>query len=34
MKKQPFYGFCGVGPNGYENWFNSVEEMAATYIQY
>lgn len=31
--EQPIYGFQGVGPNGYENWFTSVEEMAATYLQ-
>jgi thioesterase domain-containing protein len=22
-----------MGPNGYEDWFESIEEMAATYIQ-
>jgi hypothetical protein len=27
------YGFQGMGPNGYEDWFESIEEMAATYIQ-
>ncbi|MEZ7503926.1 amino acid adenylation domain-containing protein [Flavobacterium sp. Arc2] len=30
---QPIYGFQGIGPNGYENWFESVEAMAATYIK-
>jgi amino acid adenylation domain-containing protein len=29
---QPVYGFQGIGPNGYENWFESIEEMAAKYI--
>ena len=31
-KDQPVYGFQGIGPNGYENWFESIEDMAATYI--
>ncbi|AWG22183.1 hypothetical protein FFWV33_12000 [Flavobacterium faecale] len=31
---QPVYGFQGIGPNGYDNWFQSVEEMAAKYIEY
>jgi hypothetical protein len=30
-KEQPVYGFQGMGPNGYEDWFESIEEMAATY---
>ena len=29
---QPVYGFQGIGPNGYDNWFKSIEEMAACYI--
>ena len=29
---QPIYGFQGIGPNGYENWFESIEAMAACYI--
>ncbi len=31
-KEQPVYGFQGIGPNGYENWFESIEAMAACYI--
>jgi len=30
---QPVYGFQGIGPNGYDNWFKSIEEMAACYIE-
>lgn len=30
---QPIYGFQGIGPNGFENWFQSIEEMAARYIK-
>lgn len=30
---QPIYGFQGKGPNGYENWFESIESMAAQYIK-
>jgi thioesterase domain-containing protein/acyl carrier protein len=29
---QPVYGFQGIGPNGYDNWFESIEAMAARYI--
>ena len=29
---QPIYGFQGFGPNGFDNWFNSIEAMAACYI--
>ncbi|WP_281337148.1 non-ribosomal peptide synthetase [Flavobacterium eburneipallidum] len=29
---QPVYGFQGIGPNGYDNWFESIEAMAACYI--
>lgn len=28
---QPVYGFQGIGPDGFENWFESIEEMAACY---
>ena len=31
--EQPVYGIQGIGPNGYENWFESIEEMAASYIE-
>ena len=30
---QPVYGFQGIGPNGYDNWFESIEDMAACYIE-
>lgn len=30
---QPVYAFQGVGPNGYDNWFESIEDMAARYIE-
>ena len=29
---QPVYAIQGVGPNGYDNWFESIEAMAKTYI--
>jgi amino acid adenylation domain-containing protein len=29
---QPIYGFQGIGPDGYDNWFESIEAMAACYI--
>lgn len=29
---QPFYGLQGVGPKGYDDWYESVEAMAAHYI--
>ena len=29
---QPFYGIQGVGSKGYDNWYTSVEDMAAHYI--
>jgi amino acid adenylation domain-containing protein len=32
-EEQPVYAFQGIGPNGYENWFESIEEMAAKYIE-
>lgn len=31
-KDQPIYGLQGLGSNGYENWFESIESMAACYI--
>jgi len=31
-ENQPVYGFQGIGPNGYDNWFKSIEEMATCYI--
>jgi thioesterase domain-containing protein len=31
--EQPVYGFQGIGPNGYDNWFESIEDMAAQYIK-
>lgn len=30
---QPVYGIQGIGPNGFDNWFESIEEMAACYIE-
>ncbi|TRX22986.1 non-ribosomal peptide synthetase [Flavobacterium franklandianum] len=30
---QPVYGIQGIGPNGYDNWFESIEDMAACYIE-
>jgi len=32
-KDQPVYGIQGIGPNGYDNWFKTIEEMAACYIE-
>lgn len=29
---QPFYGIQGVGAKGYEDWYDSIETMAAHYI--
>jgi amino acid adenylation domain-containing protein len=29
---QPIYGLQGVGTNGFENWFESIEAMAAHYV--
>jgi len=29
---QPFYGIQGIESNGYDNWYTSVEDMAAHYI--
>lgn len=29
---QPFYGIQGVGPKGYDEWYESVEAMAAHYV--
>jgi amino acid adenylation domain-containing protein len=31
-KDQPIYGLQGMGINGFENWFESIESMAACYI--
>lgn len=31
-EEQPIYGFQGIGPNGFDNWFESIESMAARYI--
>lgn len=28
---QPIYGFQGLGPNGYDNWYESIEAMASHY---
>jgi amino acid adenylation domain-containing protein len=30
---QPVYGIQGIGRNGYDNWFESIEEMASCYIE-
>lgn len=30
---QPIYGFQGIVNNGYNNWFESIEAMAACYIE-
>ena len=30
---QPVYGFQGIGPNGFDNWFESIEAMATRYIE-
>ena len=30
---QPFYGLQGVGPKGFDDWYESVEDMAAHYIE-
>ncbi|MCG9793501.1 non-ribosomal peptide synthetase family protein [Flavobacterium algicola] len=30
---QPFYGIQGVGPRGYDHWYQSVEEMASHYVE-
>jgi amino acid adenylation domain-containing protein len=32
-KEQPVYGIQGTGPKDLNNWFESIEEMAAHYIQ-
>ncbi|TDD94739.1 thioesterase domain-containing protein, partial [Flavobacterium cellulosilyticum] len=29
---QPVYGIQGIGPNGYDNWYESIEAMAAHYV--
>lgn len=30
---QPFYGIQGTGPKGYGDWYESIEDMAAQYIE-
>ncbi len=30
---QPIYGIQGIKPEGYSNWYKSIEEMAAHYIK-
>ena len=30
---QPVYGIQGIGPKGYDEWFESIEDMAAHYIE-
>jgi len=32
-EEQPFYGIQGIGEKGFENWYKSVEAMAAHYIE-
>jgi amino acid adenylation domain-containing protein len=32
-KEQPFYGIQGVGAKSFDNWYTSIEHMAAQYIQ-
>ncbi|WP_281337149.1 amino acid adenylation domain-containing protein [Flavobacterium eburneipallidum] len=29
---QPFYAIQGVGDNGFDNWYKSIDEMAADYV--
>jgi amino acid adenylation domain-containing protein len=31
--EQPFYGIQGVGAKNFDNWYQSIEDMAAHYIQ-
>lgn len=31
-EEQPIYGLQGIGPNGFDNWFESIEDMAAYYV--
>jgi len=31
--EQPFYGIQGIGTNGFDNWYTSIEDMAAHYIR-
>ena len=30
---QPLYGLQGVGSKGFDEWYESIEDMAANYIQ-
>jgi len=32
-EEQPFYGIQGVGSKSFDNWYTSIEDMAAQYIQ-
>jgi amino acid adenylation domain-containing protein len=32
-EEQPFYGIQGVGEKGFENWYKSIDEMAAHYVE-
>lgn len=32
-EEQPFYGIQGVGAKNFDNWYTSIEDMAAQYIQ-
>jgi amino acid adenylation domain-containing protein len=32
-EEQPFYGIQGVGSRGFDEWYESVDDMAAHYIQ-
>jgi len=32
-EEQPLYGLQGVGSNGFDDWYESIEDMAANYIQ-
>lgn len=32
-EEQPFYGIQGVGSKGFEEWYESINDMAAHYIQ-
>ena len=32
-EEQPFYGIQGVGSKGFDEWYESIEDMAANYIQ-
>lgn len=32
-EEQPFYGLQGIGSKGFDDWYESIEDMAAHYIQ-